>query len=85
MEWDEAAGRFRWTVESLVDVDELELGRRAAERLQWKGLVIELPARGGDAASEGRRCPDHHRDRADHHEPQGGDAAWQTPPPSSGT
>jgi hypothetical protein len=33
MEWDERTGRFRWTVESLVDIDELELGRRAAEVL----------------------------------------------------
>jgi hypothetical protein len=52
MEWDQAAGRFRWTVESLWDVDVLELGARAAERLRWRGLVIELPARGGGAAGE---------------------------------
>jgi hypothetical protein len=33
MEWNQAASRFRWTVESKVDVDELELGPRAAQVL----------------------------------------------------
>jgi hypothetical protein len=45
MEWDQQLGRFRWTVESLVDLDTVELGQRAAVALYFataERLVAEL-------------------------------------------
>jgi len=44
MEWDPQSGRFCWVVESLVDVDELELGRRAAMQLYRQATEAQWPA-----------------------------------------
>ena len=42
----------RHDYEKRLEQDLLEVGERAAERLPWQGLVIELPARGGEAIEQ---------------------------------